>query len=54
MLATLCGFLQAFGEAQGRPGSENADLFSADLAECAQAHADELAMVEPQLREPRS
>jgi hypothetical protein len=53
-LAALCGFLQAFAEAQDRPGSENADLFPPDLAEWAQAHADELTMVELQLREPRS
>ncbi len=51
MLATLCGLLQAFAEAQGRPGSENADLFSPDLAEWASAHSDELAMVELRLRE---
>jgi hypothetical protein len=54
MLATLCGLLQAFAEAQGRPGSENAGLFSPDLAEWAQAHADELAMVELQLRDEGS
>jgi hypothetical protein len=51
MLATLCGFLQAFAEAQGRPGSENADLFPPDLAEWASAHSDELALVELRLRE---
>jgi hypothetical protein len=54
MLATLCGLLQAFAEAQGRPGSENAGLFSPDLAEWAAAHSDELATVELQLREAGS
>jgi hypothetical protein len=51
MLATLCGFLQAFAEALGRSGSENADLFSPDLAGWASAHSDELALVELHLRE---
>jgi hypothetical protein len=50
MLVTLCGLLQAFAEAQGRPGSENADLFSPELSEWACAHSDELAMVELELR----
>src|SRR5262249_19846137 len=52
MLATLCGFLQAFAEAQNPPGSENASLFALDLSEWTQAHSDELAMVELELRDP--
>jgi hypothetical protein len=54
MLATLCAFLQAFAEAQGRPGSENAGLFPPDLAEWVQDHADELALAELRLREAGS
>jgi hypothetical protein len=50
MLATLCSFLQAFAEAQGRSGTENANLFPPHLAEWALAHSDELAMVELDLR----
>jgi hypothetical protein len=38
----------------GRPGSENADLFPPDLAEWAQSHAGELALVELRLREAGS
>ena len=52
MLASLCAFLQAFAEAQDHPGSENADLFPADLAEWASAHAGELGVIEEQLRNP--
>jgi hypothetical protein len=42
---------QAFAEAQGRPGSENANLFPPNLADWAQAHSDELAIVELELRD---
>ncbi len=50
-LESLLCFLGAFAEAQRYPGSENVDLFPTELADWAQANADEFSMLESEITE---
>lgn len=49
MLAALCGFLAACGEAQRYPDSDNRDLFPPAVAEWAEANQDGLSMASEEL-----